>query len=247
LKSLLVLIFLSFNTWAAPTPPGEVPGGTQTGLSLRAFGEHEAISYFLEGAAIRQTAGREFKSISLGSYFHALPWLKVGALAGREFGLRHDEDWFSTNGQWAWNDSNSRGETVVSLDVTGQLPMTFNTELFLAELKLRYEYNSFNDNRTLLVRPGLSYFYFRGDELFATVFLRLEGDFPLNYGTQVLSEKWIYLGALYHLNDQIDLGPIVTEGWQTWGRPAAYAAKGGAPFTVTTQTTTFTLSSVLHF
>ena len=249
LVELFLLIgLLGVDAWAVPTPPAPIPGGTQIGGSLRAFVDRDSLSYFAEAAAVNETGGRELKDYSLGVYYHVSPAFKFGTVFSRDFGLRHNEDWTPTNGIWSWNDSNGRGETLVALDATAKAVVDFLPgEDWVAEFKTRYIYNSFNDNRTLMLRPGLTYFYLREGSLAASFFIRFEYDFPLNYGAEAVNEKWIYLGALYHLCENVDLGPTITEGWQTWNRPAAYAIKGGAPYSITTQTSTYGLSGVLHF
>jgi hypothetical protein len=245
---ITVPFVLSFQLAAAPVPPQPVPGGFQAGAILRAIADRDLASYFAEASATQATDSRELRDFAVGGYYHLSNNFKIGALALREYGLRHDEDWQLNNGVWSWNDSNSRGENVFGLDVTGKTLLDFLPgEDWVAEFKVRYFYNSFNDNRTLMLRPGLTYFYLRHEELVANFFLQFEYDLPLNYGIQPINEKWIYLGSLYHLSEMMDIGPFMTLTWQTWGPPAAYSLKGGVPYSVTTQTTTLGLTSVLRF
>ena len=234
----LIALLITLPAWAAPTPPPAMPGGLQAGGIARVFAAQDRVAWMGEYAAATQSADRKPKQYTLGWYYSFTENWKVGGFVRSAHGLRHDEDWHSVNGVWQWNQSNGRDETFLIGDVTGKFTVASN---WVAELKTRYLYNAFNDNRTLLLRPGISYFWMDEGRLIANFFAQLELDFALNYGTQALPEKWLYLGALYHLNSNFDLGPFVSLGWQSWGRPQGYADKGGAPYTVTTQSTTLGL------
>jgi hypothetical protein len=240
------LIF-GLRAQALPTAPEAVPGGYQSGAQLRVFMDREDFTLVGEALYINETAGRELQDFSFGSYYHFSPAFKMGLFFTRDYGLRHDEDWALTNGKWSWNISNDRGENLVAVDATWKTLLDFLPgENWVAELKSRYIYNSFNDNRTLLLRPGLTYFYLQSGHLVADFFVQLELDFPLNYGVQPVDEHWIYLGSLYHFTHVFDAGPFVNLGWQTWGASHNYMEKGGAPYAITTQTTTLGLTAILR-
>ena len=241
-------INLTPAAFAAPTPPAPIPGGYQSGAVARVFVEREPLTYFAELLAAEQTGSRESRSFGLGTYYQITEAFKVGAMFNRTFGLRHNEDWASNNGKWSWVDSRHRGETLMAIDATAKSLVEFLPgHDWVAEFKARYIYNAFNDERTLFLRPGLTYFYLRDAALIANFFAQFEIDLPLNYATQSVTEKWIYFGSLYHACEKFDVGPTLTLGWQTWGRPAAYANKGGAPYSITTQTTTFGLTGIFRF
>lgn len=242
-----LVLLLSPAAHGAPTAPRAIPGGYQSGGVARVFVAREPFTYFGEVAATEQTAGRESRSVGIGSYYQVGETLKLGLLFNRTFGLRHDEDWVSDNGKWSWVDSRHRGESLFALDATVKSLVDFMPgHDWVAELKLRYILNAFNNDRTLFLRPGLTYFYLREGQLIANFFTQFEVDMPLNYGSQKFVEKWIYFGSLYHVCEKLDVGPTVTLGWQTWSRPQAYAAKGGAPYSITTQSTTIGFSLILH-
>jgi hypothetical protein len=242
---LILLLLISSLAWAVPTPPAAVPGGYQAGADLKAFADRGEVSYFVQIAGVEETAGRQFQDYALGSYYHLFQQFKVGAFYERAYGLRHDEDWALNSGHWAWVDSNSRGENIFILDATAKTLLPLEDWVF--EFKSRYLINTFNDNRTLLLRPGLTYFYVRSGQLIADFFVQYEWDLALNYGVQPVDEKWLYFGSLYHFSRGLDVGPFAAIHWQSWGRPQAYAEKGGASYTITTQTTTLGLTALFHF
>jgi hypothetical protein len=244
LKNLALVLLLSVGSGAAaaPTPP-KLRGGSQTQAWLRAFLDHDDLSARAEVGAAHETDGRDFKTFGLGGYYALTSSTQLGAFYDRDYGLRHNEDWQSVNGVWGWADTKERGESLWSLDVT-QRQLLSDTN-WMAEFKLRYIYNSTNNERTLMARPGLSYFYLQGERLRGFAFLQFEMDFALNYNNP--ADRWLYMGALGRIADKVDIGPVFTVGWQTWRAPGKYRDKGGSPFAVTAQTFTVGLSAIIHW
>ncbi len=242
MRALAALLLISSYASAAPTPPADIKGGLQSGAIVRVFKNLDPWSILFEATGEKQSEDREAKDFTIGSYYQLSDHVRAGVFYRRAYGLRHDEDWHSVAGVWSWRDSNSRGEDLLIFDLSGKA-LLHGTPL-TAELKLRYLFNEFNDNRTLLVRPGISYHWIEGAQLRANVFLNFEVDFPLNYGTETATERWIYFGGLYHFTKSFDLGPFAAVAWKTWGRPQGYLDKGGGPYSTTTQSTTLGLVAV---
>jgi hypothetical protein len=217
---------------AAPRAP-TFSFDNEAGLTARVFNNYDDFSLMAEAALFGESDSRNFKAVTLGGYFQAADHLKVGAFYRRAFGLRHDDDWISTSGNWHWSDSTNRAEDFVILDAT---PRTLVTDELVAEIKTRDLYNVFNKENTLLLRPGLTYFLLKDGQPFWNFFAQFEMDFPLNYGQTKTSEEWIYLGALRSLTKNIDIGAFAAEKWQRWGSSSTYLAKGGAPYLDTDQT-----------
>lgn len=242
------MLCLSFTAWAAPTPPDR-KGGYQTGEVLRVISGHERYSLLGEIAATQATDDRDLKDITVGTYYHLNNNLKAGVFYRHAYGLRHDDDWARDSaGNWRWLDTNDRGEGLVQLDLTVKSLVEFMPgEDWVAELKTRWVYNAFNGEQYFLLRPGLTYFLLSEGNLVANFYMQVELDLPTNYGNRAIMEKWIYLGSLYHFSERFDLGPFVTFGWQSWSRPDDYARRGGADYTVTTQTTTLGVVGLFRF
>ena len=172
---------------------------------------------------------------------------KVGAFYGRAYGLRHDEDWINVNGQWGWVNTNSRGENLLIGDVSPIGTLGFLGENWVGEFKVRYVFDTFNEQQTMIARPSLRYFWLEDDHPFMSFFLQLEGDFPLNYGVQTLYEKWIYLGALYRIADNIDLGGFAAAKWETWGSTQDFVNRGGPSYAITAQTWDLSALAIFQF
>lgn len=246
---LLAFSVLFIACVAQATPPAPtVPGGVEPGGSVRLFLNHDKISYYAEMTGAAETDGRNFDETQLGAYYRLFHNLKVGAFYGRAYALRHDEDWASVNGTWAWNNTNSRGEDLIIGDVTPLTALEFLPgKNWVGEFKIRYIYDAFNGQQSLILRPGIRYFWLDGDEPFLNFFFQFEALLPLNYGVQSIYEKWTYIGALYHLNDHVDLGGFTAAKWETWGSTQSYITKGGAPYAITTQTWQIGLLGVFQF
>lgn len=173
---------------------------------------------------------RERRQYTLGAYYQPLDNLKVGAFVSRSFGLRHDDDWVKNGGTWEWQATNDRGEDCFILDVSPRVQFAEN---IVGELKSRYLYNTFNSYKTLMVRPGVTYFWLKDEKPFLSFFAQVEFDFGLNYGPRAIAEDWGYVGALYRIAKSLDLGATYSMRWQTWGSSADYLAKNGDPYVVT--------------
>lgn len=239
----LFLLLAGLQAHAAPVAP-TVPGGLEPGLVLRAFGVHDDFSLMAEGIGRNETDGRNVRELTVGGYFQ--PWsnLKFGAFYRRAYGLRHDDDWDSDGGVWQWESTNSRGEDFFILDVS---PRAMLSEHLIGEFKTRYSFNFFNGERTLMVRPGLSYFLLSGGEPFLNFFAQAEFDLPSNYGARTVYEEWVYAGALYHLRSNLEVGGVLALKWQTWGSSYSYLDKGGAPYVITTETTALNAVLIYQF
>lgn len=242
----LLLFFSSVLAHATPPVP-TVPGGVEPGGSVRLFLNHDRLSYYAEMTGADETGGRAFDRTLLGAYYRVLHGLKVGAFYGRAYGLRHDEDWVSNAGGWAWNNTNSRGENLIIGDVTPATELEFLGENWVGEFKTRYIYDTFNGQQSLVLRPGLRYFLMRGDEPFMNFFFQFEALLPLNYGVQSIYEKWAYVGALYHVNDHVDVGGFTAAKWETWGSTASFINSGGPAYAITTQTWQIGAVGVFNF
>ena len=167
-----------------------------------------------------------------------------GDVGGDQFGLRHDDDWQKLNGVWSWVDSRSRSESILILDGT---PRYMILDQLAGELKIRWLDNLSNSEQTLQLRPGLTYFLLNKGQAFWNFFAQIEFDLPLNYGVKPVNERWTYLGALYHLTTSWSLGGFFAEHWQTWSSSSDYLAKGGSPYVISSQATSFSAMMIFEF
>ncbi len=102
-------------------------------------------------------------------------------------------------------------------DVTPRflVPMIFNNNA-VASLKIRYQYNFFNNHQTLLFKPGLNYFYMIDRKPIWSTSLAYSFYFPLNFSESLLYEHGPYVNFLYHINKLIKLEARANLHFRTW-------------------------------
>jgi hypothetical protein len=156
-----------------------------------------------------QDSGLEFRyrALTAGSYVRLHKNLKAGAFYRVQQGVRHDDDWIEPQvGVWEWVDSRFRTEQVLILDVSPRFLFDFLPGgNWVFTVKNRYRYNTFNDQHSLLLRPGLTYFLMRNREPLFNFSLNYGLYIPLNFGDAFLYEQTPYLAVLYHLNRNVKL------------------------------------------
>lgn len=244
----VLLLLQTQAAWAGGNVPSNLPYGVEPEATLRVFGKYEPWLLLAEVYDSSQTDGRENRSVMLGSYYRLLDNLKVGAFYRAEEGVRHDEDWVKTNGSWGWVDTNGRVENELILDASPRAELSFLPGAhWVGELKTRYLYDFFDSDQYLIVRPGLTYFWLREGEPFINFFLQYELWFPLNFGEKTVYETWAYLGALYHLDDQVQLGAYGALKQQFWSSTAAYTALTGNTYVVEGDSLVLGLVAVFQF
>lgn len=170
---------------------------------------------------------RLYREAAVGSYFRVEKHLKLGAFYRLEHGVRHDDDWFKDpSGVWAWRNTTGRPESSLILDATPRAELSFLPGgRWTGALKLRWERNFFNGQNSLLAAPELAWFWLDGLRPRATVFLRSETWFPLNFGETKVYEQWWYLAALWHARPWLSLGPQVALREETWSTSSEFHEK----------------------
>ena len=173
-----------------------------------------------------------YRSLTAGAYIRILKNLKAGAFYRIQQGVRHDDDWIEPSPDvWEWVDSRNRTEQVLILDITPRFLFDFMPgRNWVFAVKNRYQYNAFNGQHSLLVRPGLTYFLLRSREPVLNLALSYGLYIPLNFGETFLYQHEPYLSVLYHLNRNVKLeltGAYKTVIWSTsddsWANGDTYA------------------------
>lgn len=219
--------------FAVGNVPDNIDKSSATEARLRYLHAVKNYTLLTEIQIADQNDHREYKSVLFGSYYRFRDHLRAGLFYQRQYGFRHDADWFKdpTTLVWQWRNTNDRGEDLAILDISPKmvLPDHENTTL---EFKTRYEYNFFNNNRSIRFRPTFTYFWIPEEEPVASFFIQAEQLFSLNYGSHGKSEQWAYLGGLYHFNSQFQLGGFLAHQWQAWSSTPEYTAITGKTYRV---------------
>lgn len=246
IRLLLVLAIItscSF-TFAAGNVPEHINKSSETEARLRYLQSVNNFTLFAEAQVADQSDHREYKSIMLGSYYRFFDNLRAGLFYQRQYGFRHDEDWFKdpVTLVWQWRNTNDRGEDLAILDLSPKVSLA---DSWTFEFKTRYEYNFFNSDRSLRLRPNLTYFYLRDGEPLASFFLQAEHVLGLNYGTHAVNERWLYLGGLYHYSSALQFGLFAAKKWQQWSSTPNYTAITGKTYTVDADSDVLGLTLIL--
>mgnify|MGYP003932449013 CR=1 FL=1 len=225
LTTLLIL------TAAATAGAAHLPLIPETGFEIhthgRLFYSPGEFDVMAEYVGRFEDVDREFRyqSLTLGSYYRLLRNLKVGAFYRLQFGARHDDDWIADGVDWFWVDAARRAEHLAILDATPRFLLDFLPgESWVASLKARYEYNFTNAQQTLLVRPGLTWFWVRSREPVLNVSTQYTAYFSLNFGDEPWYRHGPYVNLLYHLSPNVQIDASLSRQWIYWSESADFVA-----------------------
>lgn len=242
-------LWVGLQAFAAGNVPDNTPNSTDLETRARVFYAFDSWSLFSEIQATGQSENRKYRSIMLGPYYRWFDHLRTGIFFQRQYGFRHNDDWFKEpqTAIWQWRNTNTRAEDLLVLDVSPKVQLDFLPgEHWTFEFKTRLSHNFFNQEKLLRLRPNLSYFWIRSDVPFLSIFLQAEFVVPL-LDLKSPNERWAYLGTLYHLSQAIQLGCYAALKWEGWRNTSAYTALTGKTYEVEANSTVIGLLGVFHF
>jgi hypothetical protein len=234
IAAILALVPAVFAAaWHTPVAPeGVVEFGGRSAL-LMDVGRFDPLVE-LEGRLEDTDHEFRYRALTAGSYYRLHKNLKAGAFYRLQWGARHDDDWIETGGTWEWEDSRDRAEQVLMLDLSPRFLFDFLPgENWVFGVKNRYMYNTFNNQHSLLVRPGLTYFLMRNREPLLTFSINYGFYIPLNFGEKFFYEHEPYLSVLYHLNRNVKLELTGAYRIVTWSSSEESLADDGFHYTET--------------
>lgn len=164
---------------------------------------------YVEVKGVFESAGDRspYGSLSIGSYYRAAPWLKVGAFYRFQVGARYVEDWtVSPPDNHSWDDVSGRTESLIYLDATPRFLLPWMPgKNWVAPVKIRYFYNFWNSDQTIMLRPGLTYVIMPNRKPLVTLSLNYSLYFALNFNDVPLYAQGPYFTVLGHVNDWIKI------------------------------------------
>jgi hypothetical protein len=166
-----------------------------------------------------------YQSLTLGGYYRVHPNVKIGAFYRLQLNARHDDDWIVKEPIWIWADASRRLEHVGILDITPRFLLPFLPgKSWVASLKTRYEYNFSNSQQSLLVRPGITYFWIRDREPLLNVTAQYALYLSLNFGAVPWYRQGPYLNVAYHLTPNVMLDIGLSKQWIYWSESKEFVA-----------------------
>ena len=231
-RRVLLFALLAPSAFAAPAPPVSKGRLAEYETSARVIGRAGRLEPLLDLTGRWQFAGqRPYRALTLGTYGRLHPNLKLGLFYRVQHGARHDDDWINDGaGNWFWRPTTNRPENVIVVDATPRMSLSGN---FTGTLKIRYEHNFFNGQRSLKLEPEVAWFWLDGLSPKATIFIKHGTYIPLNFGTRSYYERWWYLAGLWHPTKDVSMGPSIALRDVVWTTSSDYrAASGGGSYRV---------------
>lgn len=169
------------------------------------------------------TPNDSYASLFTGLYWQSIPWLRLGGFYRLETGNQHDDDWKKVSEasmDWEWKDAEARFENSAAGDISFRtvsdfLPGSF-FERGLFELKNRAYYNFYHEETLWQLRPGFTWFWFHNGVPAMNFFVQYEAWFVNNARRNDLWEDWSYVGALYFLTEDTQIGSTLAYRRTFW-------------------------------
>jgi hypothetical protein len=206
---MISILFIFFLAHAAPEPRSVY--GTETGGEFRYLSRYGQDSFLFESKFRNELENGDYRQVMLGRYRRLTNQWRWGAFVQSEQGLRWSEDWMNKD-RWGWQEG-ERWDTSFLIDAT------YRSEFLIPNLVLEwknrlYWYPAW-DALQWRFRPGLNYFVLKNDRPLWQFNAQVEYYLPLTYSQGHLAEAWYYLNALWHVNKQWKLGPMLAwrERW----------------------------------
>ncbi|MEX2444677.1 MAG: hypothetical protein WD492_13805 [Alkalispirochaeta sp.] len=222
LMGILALIFSVASVSADHVPSTPADGFEIQGHS-RFFLYRDDLSTMVEYAGRFEDPGLGYRSLTLGGYYRLHKNVKAGAFYRLQSGAQHDDDWVTTNPGWEWTDTSERLEHVAMFDLTPRFLLDFLPGgNWVFAVKSRYEYNFFDGQQVLFVRPGLTWFWIVDRRPVMNVSAQYATYFSLNFGDKVWYRHGPYLNLLYHVLPWLQLDASVAYQAAYWSESADF-------------------------
>jgi len=216
LKYLFILMLPLSSIWAQIQPTNQ--SSFDQSLDLSTFYKiNESQQLFFNLHAINQNKRSNRKIIEFNYRFSwHLNW-RAGLIVKRAYGLRHNNDWTKNSGQWAWNDSTTRGENLIGLMLQYK-HVAWGRGKGVLKNRISVVHNFFNAQNTLLYKFGILNFQWRN----WTTVHQFELGFPLNYNRHLINELWHYSAFMFNFTSWLKLGPKLSVGKIFWDESKAF-------------------------
>lgn len=211
IRTLLLLFFFSSSLYADHHLEDEKIHSSDYQANLRFFKKLSKVKFTAEYTHQLRESQSDYKHFRLLGRYRLSKHFHFGLGAKTAWGIRHDEDWRLKDGSWSWWDSIERNENIIQTQISYRtmLPTSFDA---IFEMRLLYEYNLFNDNQSINIRPGINWIL-TPDHV---IYTQVQAYIPLNYSEHSIYQWFVYTGYLYRVNKKFKLGPLISFGETTW-------------------------------
>ncbi len=229
-----------------PTPDGLAEGRAVSRLFVKSDNWEPMIE--VAGHFGGEDTDFGYRAVRLGSYYRVHQNVKMGAFYRVQWGARHDDDWLLLdNGDWEWRETTARAEHVVIADVTPRFLLDFIPgENWVAAVKGRYLFNTFNMHQTLLARPQLTYFWLHNRRPILNVTAAYGAYMALNFSDQLVYRRAPYLDVVYHAGDLVKLNAGLARETVHWSSSQDLKDSGAPDYSVDQSSWQITLGLIFR-
>jgi hypothetical protein len=198
----LLIFILSTPLFAHDHVPSKTTEESNANAGLRIF---KSIGRFT--AKLEYQVGDKYEQrysfYKIGTSYKLQKGLKLFAYYSGHRGLRHQDDWIiKRSGYWDWTNTGDRLEHLVDLGVRYKFrPNELAPYLF--GLEGYYQFNDFNGQSIFIFEPSFHYFILEKGRPSWSYKAKVSLYHPLNFESEDLYKKGIYLSLNRHLNERL--------------------------------------------
>ena len=225
-----LIVVLALFVFTTALNAAHLPTIAETGFEIQTHGRFFYLAGDLSGmfeyTGRFEGAARDFRyqGFTLGGYYRPHSNLKIGAFYRLQTNVRHDNDWIKEGSAWIWEDASGRFEHLGIVDVTPRFQLGFLPgENWVASVKARYEYNFSNAEQSLLLRPGLTFFWLRDRAPVLNISAQYATYLSLNFGDKLWYRHGPYLNVLYHVGERLLVDVGISKHWIYWSESEQFS------------------------
>lgn len=231
IKIFILFFALNLNCYGNNTPSPTNTSNQE--FNLRGFYKFFNLNTMAEYKFRANEKRSNQNFLTLGARYRLLNNLNIGLFYQLEKGARHVDDWILQNNVWQWRETEDRAEDNIIVELAPKFLFEFLPgERWVFELRTRGKLNLFNEQETIKIRPGLTYYWFQEGQPFMSFYLQHEIYFAMNYGQDTIYQRWTYLGMLYHYSKKLKFSPFINFGFERWSNTDSFTKQTGSVYSV---------------
>jgi hypothetical protein len=216
-----LIISLGLSAFAAHEPSSEKESLNPYGI-FRIFKTIDKKHKFVASTFFRKDNDRNTYGADFSLRRKVSKHVQYGIEGDVKSGIRHDDDWIIPNGTWEWEDeSSTEFGTTLFLKFKKGLYFLPGTN-WIGEINLKTHNNWTETLLTLKPEATLTYVHFANGKPLYNIYTKLQYYIPLNYSTEDIYQKWLYLGTMLHWKKNLRPFVFIALKDETWTRSEAF-------------------------
>ena len=185
-------------------------------FSARVFKKISRFNLKVEAESGTRYTNKNYSSIKVGSSYLLAKGLKLGAYISEHKGLRHQDDWIVKGGDWFWDDTTQRSETISELGISYRKRKN-ELSTFLYGSVFSYEFNSFNGQTIIKLNPFAQKFILSKSKPDWSFKISLPLYIPVNFKSNLLYKRGVYISNVKHVSQSFLLSLSLKYLVESWG------------------------------